>query len=97
MAAFEAVRRGQMDVSEVKSLCSRTKVKDNESLVEVNLLLNKISIQTLIIKEGRQWASLGHDVFMANGVFKRCVLKLHVSYLDKILYRHTLSDEERCC
>ena len=29
--AFEAVRRGHMDVSEAKSLGSRTMVKDNDS------------------------------------------------------------------
>ena len=34
---------------------------------------------------------------MANGVFKRRVLGLHLSDLDKILYRHPLGDEERSC
>ena len=34
---------------------------------------------------------------MANGVFKRCVLRLHLSDLDKILYRHTLCDEDKSC
>ena len=29
--AFEAIRRGQMDVSEPRNLCSRTRVKDNDS------------------------------------------------------------------
>ena len=28
MTAFEAIRRGQMDVSEPRNLCSRTRVKD---------------------------------------------------------------------
>ena len=31
LTAFEAVRRGQMDVSEPRNLCSRTRVKDNDS------------------------------------------------------------------
>ena len=31
LTAFEAVRQGQMDVSEPRNLCSRTRVKDNDS------------------------------------------------------------------
>ena len=31
LTAFEAIRRGQMDVADAKSLCSRTRVKDNDS------------------------------------------------------------------
>ena len=30
--AFEAIRRGQKDVSDAKSVCSRTRVKDNDSM-----------------------------------------------------------------
>ena len=38
---------------------------------------------------------MGRDIFVASGVFKCRVLRLHLSDLDQILYRHTLGDEER--
>ena len=44
LTAFEAIRRGQMDVSEPRKQCSRTRVKDNK-LVELNLLPNRSSAQ----------------------------------------------------
>ena len=34
---------------------------------------------------------------MASGVFKRRVLRLHLSDLDNIMYIHTVGDEERSC
>ena len=49
------------------------------------------------MRKGREWAMLGRDVFMANGVFKRRVLRPRLSGLDEMLYRHTLGDEDRSC
>ena len=37
------------------------------------------------------------NIFMANGVFKWRVLRLHLSDLDEILDRHSPGDEERSC
>ena len=49
------------------------------------------------MREGRKWATQRGKQYLARGVFKWRVLGLHLSDLDKILYRHTLGDEERSC
>ena len=56
---------------------------------------NTSPAQIIIMREVRKWATLGRDIFVANRVFKRRVLRLHLSDRDKILYGHTLGDEEK--
>ena len=69
MTVFDAVRRSQKDVSEPKSMCPRTRVKDNDSY-SLTYFPNKSSAQRVITRDGRKWATLGPDIFVASGVFK---------------------------
>ena len=49
------------------------------------------------MREERNWATQRGKQYMARGVFKCRALRLQLSDVHEILYRHTSGDEERSC
>ena len=84
-----------MDGSEAKSLCIRTRVKDNDSSSLKLASFQKPSSESNNAtreKAGNERAKL----FMTNWVFNIELLRLHRSDRDKILNKHNRGIKQSC-